>query len=51
MLAPKQMLQRILIALEQVKAANTCENLLKKSFKLYILCIGQKKLLRKFTAI
>ena len=51
MLAPKQMPQRIPIALTQVKAANTCENLLKKSFRLYILCIGQKKLLRKFTAI
>ena len=45
-LTPKQILQRLPIALSQVKAGNTSENLLTKSGKSYILCIKQKKLLK-----
>ena len=41
------MLQRLPIALAQVKAGNTCENLLHKIRQSYILCIEQKKLLKK----
>ena len=43
-LTPKQLLQRLLIALAQVKAANNSD-------KLLILCINQKKkkLLKKYT--
>ena len=40
--------QRFTIALAQVKAGNTLESLAKKkSDKLYIFCIEQKKLLKK----
>ena len=46
-LTPKQMFQRLPIALAQVKAGNTSKNL----DKLYILCIEQKKLLKKYTTI
>ena len=42
-LSPKQMLQSLLVALTQVKAGNTSENLLMKSDKLYIHFIEQKK--------
>ena len=46
-LTPKQMLQRLPIALVQVKAGNTSENLLNEIrqiiYSLY-LCIKQKKL-------
>ena len=42
------MLQRLPIALVQVKAGNTSEI---KSDKLYILCIEQKKLLKKYTTL
>ena len=44
-LSPKQMLQRLPIALAQVKTGNTSGN---TSGKSYILCIEQKKLLRKY---
>ena len=41
-LTPKQMIQRLPIALVQVKAGNNSENLLNK-------IINQKKLLKKYT--
>ena len=46
MLTPKQKLQRLPIALAQVKADNTSENL---SDTLNIFYIEQKKLLRNYT--
>ena len=45
-LTPKQMLQRLPIALAQVKAGNSSESLLGK---LFILCINQNKSLKKYT--
>ena len=42
-LTPKQFLQRLPIAFAQVKLGNISENLLKE----YIICIEQKKLLKK----
>ena len=42
------MLQRLPIALAQVKVSNTSGNL-KIIYKLYILCIEQNKLLKKYT--
>ena len=45
------MLHRLPIALAQVKAGNTSENLLNEIRKLCILCIEQKKLLAKYTTI
>ena len=42
-LTPKQMLQRLPIALAQVKAGNNPETLLNESGKLFILCINQNK--------
>ena len=48
-LTPKQMPQRLLISLAQVKASKNSENVLMKSDKLFILCISQKKLLKKYT--
>ena len=48
-LSPKQMLQRLPIALTQVKAGNTSENLLNEIKQIIILCIDQKKLLKKYT--
>ena len=39
----KQMLQRLLIALAQVKAGNNSESLFIKSDKLFILCINRNK--------
>ena len=61
-LHPKQTLQRLAIALTQVKAGNTSENLLNEIRQIiyslyrwleksYILCIQKKKLLRKYTTI
>ena len=50
-LTPKQTLQRLPIALTQVKAGNTSENHQMKSIKSYILCIEQKKLLKKYITI
>ena len=49
-LTPKQMLQRLQIALAQAKAGNAYENLsheLRQIIYSYILCICQKKLLKK----
>ena len=48
-LTPKQMLQRLPITLAKVKAGNTSENLLNGIRQIYILCIDQKKLLKKYT--
>ena len=48
-LSPTQMLQRLPIALTQVKAGNTSENLHQTSDKSYILCIEPKKLLKEYT--
>ena len=48
MLTPKQMLQRLPIALAQVKAGNNSENL-NESGKLFILCIKPNKSLKKYT--
>ena len=44
------MLQRLPIALTQVKAGNTFEHLLNE-IKSYIICIEQKKILKKYTTI
>ena len=46
----KQMLQRLPIALAQVKAHNTSGYVIHLD-KSYILCIERKKLLRKYTTI
>ena len=48
-LTSKQLLQRLPIALAQVKAGNNSEDLLMKSDKLFILCINQKKSLKNYT--
>ena len=48
---PKQMLQRLLMALAQVKAGNTSENLLNKIRKIIYFCIEQKKLLKMYKTI
>ena len=45
------MLQRLLIALAQVKAGNLSKNYFEKLDKLFIHCINQKKLLKKYTVI
>ena len=45
------MLWRLPVALAQVKASNTSENLLIKSHKLYVLCNEQKTLLKKYVTI
>ena len=48
------MLQILLIPLEQAKADNTSENLLIEiicSLTLYVLCIEQRKLLKKYIII
>ena len=45
------MLQRLPIALAQVKAGNKSDNLLDEIRKIIILCIQKKKLLRKYIAI
>ena len=50
-LTPKQMLQRLAIALAQVKAGVKSENLLNEIFQIYMLCIGQNKLLKTYTTI
>ena len=41
------MLQRLPIALAQVKAGNTSENVLNEIKKSFVLCINQKELLKK----
>ena len=43
-----QMLQRLPIALAQVRSGNTSENFLIKSDKSYIFSLEQKKLLKKY---
>ena len=45
-LTPKQMLQRLPIALAQVKAGNNSENLLNEISQ--ILCINEKQLRKKY---
>ena len=45
------MLQRLPIALAQVKAGNASENLLIDIDRLYIFCTEKKKLLKKYTTI
>ena len=50
-LTPKQVLQRLTIALAQVKAGVKSENLLNEIFQIYMLCIGQNKLLKTYTTI
>ena len=47
-LTPNQMLKRLPIALAQIKAGNNSENLLNE-IRQFILCIDQKKLLKKYT--
>ena len=47
-LIPKQVLQRLLIALAQLKASNTSEDLLNEIPQ---ICIQLKKLLKKYTTI
>ena len=44
-LTPKQMLQRLPIALAQVKAGNNSGNLLNEIRQLFILCINHKKIM------
>ena len=48
-LTPKQMLQRLPIALARVKTGNNSQNLLNEIDKFSVLCINQKKLLKKYT--
>ena len=47
-LTPKQMLQILPIALPQVNADNNSENILNEIRKIVILCINQKKSLKKY---
>ena len=47
MLTPKQMLQRLPIAIAQVKTGKTSENLLNENAKQYIISIKQKQLPKK----
>ena len=49
-LTPNQMLKRLPIALAQIKAGNNSKSLLSEIGRLLILCIDQKKLLKKYTA-
>ena len=49
-LTPKQMLQILPITFAQVKAGNASENL-QNEIRQFILCIEQKKPLRKYTTI
>ena len=47
-LAPNEMLKRLAIALAQVKVGNNLESILNEIRQLFILCIDQKKLLKKY---
>ena len=47
-LTPKQMLQRLPIALAQVKAGNTLKTCLMKSVKSYIFCFKKKNKLKEY---
>ena len=49
-LTPKQMLQRLPIALAQVKAGNNSESLLNEIRQIVFLCINQNKSQKKYTA-
>ena len=51
MLTPKQMLQRLLIAIAQVKAGNTSENLLNEIRQIIYSLYREQKLLKKYTTI
>ena len=46
-LTPKQMLQRLPIALAQIKADNNPKSLLNEIRQIFTLCINQKKLPEK----
>ena len=48
-LTPKQMIQRLPIALAQVKAGHNSESFLNEIRQLFILCINRNKLLKKYT--
>ena len=48
-LTPKQMLQRLPVALAQVKAGNNSESLSNEIRQLFIFCINQKKSLKRYT--
>ena len=50
-LTAKQMLQRLPIAIAQVKEGNTFENLLNEIRQIIYICIEQKKLLKKYITI
>ena len=50
-LTPKQMLQRLPIALAQIKAGNNSQSLLNEISRLFTLCINQKKLPKKYIII
>ena len=50
-LTSNQMLQRLPIALGQVKAPNTSENLLNEIRQIIFFCIEKKKLLKKYIII
>ena len=45
------MLQRLPIAFAQVKTGNNSEKLLNEIRQIFILCINQKNLLKKYTII
>ena len=47
MLTPKQMVQRLSIALAQVKAGNTSENLTKRNWSNDIFFVSSKKITKK----
>ena len=47
-LTPKQMIQRLPIALAQVKAGNNLEGLLNEIRQIVTLCINQNKSLKKY---
>ena len=47
-LTTKQILERLPIALAQIKAGNNSESLLIRSSQLFTLCINQKKLPKKY---
>ena len=48
-LTPEQMLQRLPIALAQVKAGNNSQNLLNEIRQIIYSLLNQKKLLKKYT--
>ena len=50
-LTPKQILQRLTIALAQVKAGNTYEILLNETREIINYCTKKNKLLKKYTTI